>query len=175
MTSGECRDKILAFAFYFMKTLIDSFDRQFSALHQRSFEFIKLIPNEKLFWKPRQLNRTFAVFSCGEYILRSAGKVEQTFGGIMTRLWDDPFEWTLPEELSTADLISEYLVEVEETRRRGLTLIATDEDLRREMPAPEKLKTIFEILLDTVARAEHFQGRAFAVFQMFSDEKLPRI
>ncbi len=115
------------------------------------------------------------MFSCGEYILRSAGKVEQTFGGIMTKLWDDPFEWTLPEELSTADLILEYLAEVEGTRRRGLSLITTDEDLQREMPAPEKLKTIFEILLGTIARAEHFQGRAFAVFQMFSDEKLPRI
>ncbi len=175
MTSGECRDKILAFAFYFMKTLIDSFDRQFSALHQRSFEFTKLIPNEKLFWKPRELNRTFTTFSCGEYILRSAGKVEQTFGGITTRLWDDPFEWTLPEKLSSVNLISEYLAEVEETRRRGLSLMTTDEDLQREMPAPEKLKTIFEILLDTIARAEHFQGRAFATFQMFSDEKLPRI
>jgi hypothetical protein len=43
------------------------------------------------------------------------------------------------------------------------------------MPAPEKLKTIFEILLETVARSEHFQGRAFAIFQMFSDEKLPRL
>ena len=107
--------------------------------------------------------------------MRSAGKVEQTFGGIMTRLWDDPFEWTLPEELSTVNLTLEYLAEVEETRRRGLSLMTTDEDLQREMPAPEKLKTIFEILLDTIARAEHFQGRAFATFQMFSDEKLPRI
>ncbi len=158
-----------------MKTLIDSFDRQFSALHQRSFEFIKLIPNEKLFWQPRQLDKTYAMFSCGEYILRSAGKVEQTFGGITTRLWDDPFEWTLPEELSTVNLVLEYLAEVEETRHRGLSLMTTDEDLQCEMPAPEKLKTIFEILLDTIARAEHFQGRAFATFQMFSDEKLPRI
>lgn len=113
------------------------------------------------------------MFSCGEFILRSAGAVEQTFGGITTRLWDDPFEWTLPEELSTADLMANYLAEVEETRRRGFALFNSDEDLQREMPAPEKLKTIFEILLETVSRAEHFQGRAFAIFQMFSDEKLP--
>jgi hypothetical protein len=175
MTSGECRDNILTLAFYFMKLQIEVFDRQFSLLHSRSCELLKLIPDDKLFWQPRQLNKTYAMFSCGEYILRSAGKVEQTFGGIMIRLWDDPFEWTLPEELSTVNLISEYLAEVEETRRRGLSLIMTDEELQREMPAPEKLKTIFEILLDTIARAEHFQGRAFATFQMFSDEKLPRI
>jgi len=115
------------------------------------------------------------MFSCGEYVLRSAGAVEQTFGGIMTRLWDDPFEWTLPEELSTTSLMTEYLSEVEQKRLMGFRLFKSDEDLQREMPAPEKLKTIFGILLETVARAEHFQGRAFAVFQMLSDEKLPRI
>ncbi|MGI8788342.1 MAG: hypothetical protein ACR2HG_11340 [Pyrinomonadaceae bacterium] len=156
-----------------MKRLINSFDRQFSSLQRRSLELLKLIPDGKLFWKPRELNRTFTMFSCGEFILRSAGAVEQTFGGITTRLWDDPFEWTLPEELSTADLMANYLAEVEETRRRGFALFNSDEDLQREMPAPEKLKTIFEILLETVSRAEHFQGRAFAIFQMFSDEKLP--
>ena len=43
------------------------------------------------------------------------------------------------------------------------------------MPAPEKLSSILAILLETLARAENFQGRAFAVFQMFSDEKLPRL
>ena len=93
----------------------------------------------------------------------------------MTRLWDDPFEWTLPEELSTTVLMAEYLAEVEATRLKGFSLLKSDEDLRKEMPAPEKLKTIFEILLETVARSEHFQGRAFSIFQMFADEKLPRL
>jgi hypothetical protein len=158
-----------------MKKLIETFNGQFLTLHRRSCEFIGKIPDERLFWKPRELNRTFAMFSCGEYILRSAGAVEQTFGGITTRLWDDPFEWTLPEELSTARRISEYLGEVEETRRKGFALFVSDDDLSREMPAPEQLKSIFAILLETIARAEHFQGRAFSIFQMFSDEKLPRL
>jgi hypothetical protein len=104
--------------------------------------------------------------------LRSAGAIEQTFGGITTRLWDDPFEWTLPEELSTGELILNYLNEVEETRKRGFSLFQSDEDLRREMPAPEKLKTIFALLLETIARAENFQGRAVAVFREFSEEKI---
>ena len=156
-----------------MKTLIDSFDRRFTEIHTRSNQLIKLTPNEKLFWRPRELNRVLQPFSCGEFVLRSAGKIEQTFGGITTRLWDDPFEWTLPEELSTGEAILEYLDEVEATRTRGFALFQTDEDLRREMPAPEKLKTLFQILLETVARAEHFQGRAFSIFQMFADEKLP--
>ncbi len=156
-----------------MNKLLKSFDQQFSLLHLRTNQFVKTIPNDKLFWKPREMKYDFIQFSCGEYILRSAGAVEQSFGGITSRLWDDPFEWTLPEELSTNKKILDYLAEVEETRRKGFAFFTSDEDLKKEMPAPEKLKSIFEILLETVARAEHFQGRAFAVFQMFSDEKLP--
>ena len=158
-----------------MKTLIDVFDVQFLKLHRRSCDFIKLVPTKKLYWQPREKEALFPVNSCGEFILRSAAAVEQTFGGITTRLWDDPFEWTLPEALSTNDLILNYLNEAEETRRKGFTFFTSDEDLRREIPAPEKLKSIFQILLETTARAEHFQGRAFAVFQTFSDAKLPRL
>jgi len=158
-----------------MKNLIETFEKQFLKLHARSAEFIKLVPSNKLYWQPREKDALFPVNSCGEYILRSAAAVEQTFGGIMTRLWDDPFEWTLPEQLSTNELILEYLAEVEETRCKGFAFFNSDDDLRREIPAPEKLKSIFEILLETIARAEHFQGRAFAVFQVFSDEKLPRL
>lgn len=161
--------------FYFMKSLIQVFDEQFFVLHSRSNELLQIIPDEKLFLKPRELNETFAVFSCGEFILRSAGAIEQTFGGITTRLWDDPFEWTLPEELSTAALMTEYLAEVEATRKKGFALFAFDADLQKQTPAPEKLKTIFEILIECLHRAAHFQGRAFAVFQMLEDEKLPRL
>lgn len=157
-----------------MKKLIETFDRQFAALHARSSEFLEKIPDEKLFRKPRELDQTMAMFSCGEYVLRSAGAVEQTFGGITTRLWDDPFEWTLPEELSTGERVAKYLAEVEATRRRGFAFFATDDDLLKELPAPEKLRSIADILIETIARAEHFQGRAFAVFQMIADEKLPR-
>lgn len=158
-----------------MKNLIETFEKQFLKLHARSFEFIKLVPTDKLYWQPREKDALFPVNSCGEYILRSAAAIEQTFGGITTRLWDDPFEWTLPEQLSSNELILEYLMEVEETRQKGFAFFNSDDDLRREIPAPEKLKSIFGILLETIARAEHFQGRAFAVFQVFSDEKLPRL
>jgi hypothetical protein len=158
-----------------MKSLIKSFDEQFGRLHRRSLDFVKMIPDEMLFRKPREIRHSYAMFSCGEYVLRSAAAVEQTAGGITTKLWDDPFEWTLPEALSTAALVAEYLAEVEETRRNAFAFFRSDEDLGREMPAPEKLKTIAAVLLETLARAENFQGRAFAVFQMFSDEKLPRV
>ena len=158
-----------------MKNFIEIFDAQFTDLNRRSIELINLTKEENLFQKPRPLEKTMTMFSVGEYVLRSAGKVEQTFGGITTRLWDDPFEWTLPEKLFSNELILNYLKEVEETRANGFALFKSDEDLRREMPAPVKMKFIFEILIETLTRAEHFQGRAFAVFQMFSDDKLPRL
>lgn len=157
-----------------MRNLIEIFDREFGRLHERSCRFAEMIPDEYLFTKPRELSRTFTMFSCGEYVLRSAASVEQTFLGITRRLWDDPFEWTLPEELSTGTKVLEYLAEVEETRVNGFRFFASDADLSREMPAPERLKSIGEILLSTIARAEHFQGRAFAVFQFYSDGKLPK-
>ena len=154
------------------KVLIDSFDRQFQILDRRAREIVRHTPDEKLYWQPRLIDALFPVNSCGEYVLRSAGAVEQTFGGLTTKLWDDPFEWTLPEALSTAAAVLNYLDEVEETRRKGFALLQSDEDLRREIPAPEKLKTIFALLLETLARAENFQGRALAIFREFSDEKI---
>lgn len=155
-----------------MKTFIDCFDEQFLRLHNRSRQIIRSVPPEKLYWQPREIRKDFPVNSCGEYVLRSAGAVEQTFGGITVKLWDDPFEWTLPEALSTGDLILNYLREVEETRLRGFALFTSDDDLLKQIPAPEKLKTIFKLLLETIARAENFQGRAIAVFKFFSDEKI---
>ena len=158
--------------FYFMKFFVEAFDRQFAAIHRRSSEMIGNLPQENLYRQPREIKKDFPVNSCGEYILRSAGKIEQTFGGLTVKLWDDPFEWTLPEALSTNELILEYLREVEETRKRGFALFTSDEDLKRQTPAPEKLKTIFALLLETIARAENLQGRATAIFKIFSAEKI---
>jgi hypothetical protein len=158
-----------------VKNLIASLDERFAALHRRSREFIEIIPPDKIYFQPEHIEHTAPVYSCGEYLLRSAGAVEQTCNGVTTKMWDDPFEWTLPENLSTGGKILEYLGEVEETRARAFTLFTSDEDLHREIPAPEKLKTIFALLLETLSRAEHYQGRAFALLRLFSVAKLPRI
>ncbi|MGI9055399.1 MAG: hypothetical protein ACR2F2_06300 [Pyrinomonadaceae bacterium] len=149
-----------------MKNYIEIFDRRFLRIYENSHKLIIQTPDQFLY---KQLNKTEADFpfnSIAGNILRSAGVIEQTFGGITVRLWDDPYEWTLPEELKTGAKILEYLKETEATRQRGFQLLKTDEDLKKEIPAPEKMKTLLEILLETVARAEHFQGRAVAVFQL---------
>ena len=157
-----------------MDPMLQGFENRFVALNQRSVELLGLIDESDLFLKPRKLDRTMVMFSCGEYILRSAAAVEQTSGGITTRLWDDPFEWTLPEELSTRDKVLNYLGEVETSRRSAFQFLKSDDDLNKEIPAPSALRPIFDLLLETLCRGEHFQGRAFAVFQMHSDRKLPR-
>lgn len=157
-----------------MKNLIDTFEIHFCKLNERSAALVKLLPADKIFWQPRQSNDALPVYSCGEYLLRSAGKVEQTCGGIATKLWDDPFEWTLPEALFDHARILEYLDEVEAARQNAFRLFASDADLQKEIPAPAKLKTIFDLLLETLCAAENFQGRAFATFKLFSDDVLPR-
>lgn len=154
-----------------MTSFLEILDRQFSALHTRSRELVERIPHEKLYWQPHEKEALFPVNSCGEYILRSAGKIEQTFGGITVKLWDDPFEWTLPEQLSTNQLILEYLEETEATRKRGFSFFKSDEDLKKQLPAPVKFKSIFEILIETLVAAENYQGRAIGIFRLFSDKK----
>jgi hypothetical protein len=158
-----------------VKTLIQNFDERFAALHRRSCELLKLVPPDKLYYQPDYADKLMPMNSCGEHLLRSGGAVEQTANGMTTKLWDDPFEWTLPENLSTGEKVLEYLGEVEAARVRAFSLLQDDSDLYREIPAPEKLKNIHTLLLDTLARAEHLQGRAFATFTLFSKAKLPRI
>src|SRR5947207_1532178 len=78
------------------------------------------ISSELLYRKPP--SRSNVRLSGGEHILRSAASVEQTFGGITSNLWDDPFEWTLPETLPTANKVARYLDEVDATRKHGFEL-----------------------------------------------------
>jgi len=159
-----------------MKNFIDTLEKQFIKVHVNSCVLIERTPQEKLYWQTRESSGAFPVYSCGELVLRSAGAVEQTFGGITCKLWDDPFEWALPEMLSTNKKIIEYLSEVEETRKRGFALFKSDDDLKKEIPnVAGELQTLHYLLIKTLSRASHYQGRAFATFRMFSDESLPRI
>ena len=159
-----------------MDKLISSLDEQFARLHARSHALIESLPQEKLYWQPRQSSGAFPIYSCGEHLLRSAAAVEQTFGGITTNLWDDPFEWTLPESLQTRESVAEYLNEVEATRQRGFASFHSDEDLMKAINTPSgEMRLLCALFLETLDRAAHHQGRAFATFRLFSDARLPRI
>ncbi|HYO64068.1 MAG TPA: hypothetical protein VER08_10590 [Pyrinomonadaceae bacterium] len=159
-----------------MNQFVLGLDERFARLHAGTRALAGAVPADRLYWQPRASSGLFPVYSCGEHLLRSAAAVEQTFGGITANLWDDPFEWTLPETLPTPERVAEYLAEVEATRRRGFTLFRDDADLLKELAVPSgEMRTLLSLLLDTLARAAHHQGRAFATFRIFSDDRLPRV
>ncbi|PYS88355.1 MAG: hypothetical protein DMF64_20610 [Acidobacteria bacterium] len=152
--------------------IVRSLDAEFRRLHERNVALVAAVPPDKLYWQPRT-TRVLPASSCGEHLLRSAACVEQTFGGLTANLWDDPFEWTLPETLPTPEHVNEYLSEVEATRQRGFTLIHSDGDLVKEIIGPTgEPRTLVALLINTLARAAHHQGRAYATFRLFSDEQI---
>ncbi len=153
-----------------MNKLIAELDRQFLQLHQEARELIHAISSELLYSRPPSRSNSSPAQSCGEQILRSAAAVEQTFGGLTTNLWDDPFEWTLPETLSTPEKVSDYLNEVEATRKRGFELFKSDEDLLRKIMAPTGETKLQPLLLDTLVRARHYLESARATFDLNRSE-----
>ena len=140
-----------------MRQSIESLDEQFADLHRRSGHLIEQLAPEQLYQKLPAPGD-----SCGEQVLRTAAVVERAFGGITANLWDDPFEWTLPETLTTPARVIEYLGEVEDTRRQAFQLFTDDRDLSKEIMAPAGATPLGPFLLDTLQRARHHQQRATA-------------
>src|SRR3954469_4912424 len=96
----------------FMRTLIEELDREFAAAEDRLRAIIDATPEAKLFEKPFADEKTLIELWVGRSVIRSAAMIEQAFLGITRRLWDDPFEWTLPENLSNKPAIVGYIDEV---------------------------------------------------------------
>ena len=156
--------------------IVRSLDAEFRRLHERSCALLRATPAERLYWQPRPSSGAFPAHSCGEFLLRSAAVVEQTFGGVTANLWDDPFEWTLPETLPTPAHVEEYLHEAEQARLRAFALFRGDADLLKEIATPAAgMRTLCGLALDALVRASHYQGRAFATFRLFSDAPPPRL
>lgn len=154
-----------------MDKFIEGLDRQFAKLHGDSHKLIEAISPVLLYQQPSGKSHSLPLHSCGEHVLRSAAVVEQTFGGITTNLWDDPFEWTLPETLPTPAKVAAYLDEVEATRKRGFQLFKSDADLMKEIMAPSGHTQLWPLLLDTLVRAAHHQGRARATLEILQAAK----
>lgn len=155
------------------RTVIDSFDIEFAHLHIRSRTLVDAIPFESFYLKPRSNPDNPLLQSIGECVLKSAGAVERTFGGLTANLWDDPFEWTLPETLSTKELVQEYLEEVEQTRKRAFDRFLEDGNLLKMIAVPTgDARPLVSLLLETFVRATEFQGRAVVMHALLSREKL---
>ena len=146
------------------RVFCENLEREFVRLHENSNALLRVVPADKLYWQP-----SAAAASCGENILRGAAAVEQVSGGISVNLWDDPFEWTLPESLGTTERVAAYLDEVEAARRRAFASIHDDRDLGKTiMPPAGVAATLFAVLLEALARAAHHQGRATAVLSLIA-------
>ncbi|HEX7334011.1 MAG TPA: hypothetical protein VF290_21075 [Pyrinomonadaceae bacterium] len=105
-----------------------------------------------------------------EPLLRSAAVIEQTCGGLTANLWDDPFEWTLPETLSSTERIIEYLSEVDLARQRAFNSIRDDGALTKYISAPAGEQQLVNLLLETLVKAGDYRGRAAAGVKLFSSE-----
>jgi hypothetical protein len=143
------------------RIVVESLEREFALIDSRTRDLLQQIPGEMLY---RPVALPGLTTSVGELILRSAGVVEQTCGGLNANLWDDPFEWTLPETLSTPALVSEYLDEVSKTRNELFARLKDDEDLRKFIALPSDLtQPLIHLLLDTLLRAAGNLERAAVI------------
>jgi len=133
--------------------IVQHLEQQFAELIESLKDLVQSVPTELLYRHPPAV-------SIGENILRSAAVVEQTCGGLTSNLWDDPFEWTLPETLSNPDRIVEYLSEVDAARQRAFSSIQDDSALTKYISDPSGERLLISLLLETLVKAAEFRGRA---------------
>jgi hypothetical protein len=150
------------------RIIVELLDHQFDSLIESLRALIVSTPSNLLY-------KQTAAVSIGENILKSAGVIEQTFGGVTANLWDDPFEWTLPETLSSDARILEYLVEVESLKKRAFVSFANDGTLLKLISIPSgESCTLLELLFKTIMRATDYRGRATATLKLLSAEDSTR-
>jgi hypothetical protein len=155
------------------REIIESLDREFVRLHLRSCTVIQNTPGDLLYSTTTSTqigsSPSGSLASVGENILRCSAAIEQTFGGITSNLWDDPFEWTLPEYLTTPVMVIAHLAEVEATRKRAFSSFADDCCLLKHVATPSgETRPLGELLLETLVRAAEYQGQAVAVLKFLS-------
>ena len=157
------------------RRLIQSLDSQFARIHTRSCSLLNLTPLELLYEDALKASEARSL-SVGVQLLRSAAAVERTFGGITANLWDDPFEWTLPEHLSTKERVAEYFEEVEATRRRAFVRFQSDSDLFKEVLVPAgDTRALCVLLIETLTKSADYQGRAVATLNLISNGRYPEL
>ena len=133
---------------------IEGFSRSFVYLHVERRRLAGSYNDIALYASVKSSNGLWPA-SAATLLVRSAAVVEQMINGVTVRLWDDPFEWTLPERLPTASHLICYFEEVEAARLRGFEFLTDDDDLALSIPAPEVLKTLGQIFHDAIVRSEN--------------------
>ena len=149
------------------REIVQQIDQEFAGLLESLKDLASSVPISLLYRNPPAV-------SIGECILRSAAKIEQTCGGLTSNLWDDPFEWTLPETLSNSDLIVDYLSEVDRLRQLAFNSITYDSALTKYISAPAGERQLVNVLLETLVEAADYRGRAVATVKILSGEGAAR-
>ncbi|HET9712126.1 MAG TPA: hypothetical protein VFP64_09610 [Pyrinomonadaceae bacterium] len=146
------------------REIVNHLDSELAILIRNLKELVNSVPQDLLYRNPPPV-------SIGENILRSAAVIEQTCGGLTANLWDDPFEWTLPETLSTADRIVEYLSEVDAARQHAFASIVDDSALTKYIAVPSgEPRLLVSLLVETLVTASDYRGRAVATSKiLFGD------
>jgi len=141
------------------RQIVQHLEQEFAELIKSLKDLVRSVPTELLYRHPPAV-------SVGENILRSAAVVEQTCGELTSNLWDDPFEWTLPETLSNPDLVVEYLSDVDAARQRAFSSIQDDSALTKYISDPSGERLLISLLLETLVKASEYKGRAVAVLKV---------
>lgn len=150
------------------RAAIDRFGTDFSRLHEDLKDLVSKAGDEILFRDTAgESRRSMMPHSVGTFAIRSAAAVEQMINGITVRLWDDPFEWTLPEQLSTVRQLKAYFDEVEAARIRGFKFLNGDADLAKQIPTPVALRTLDQILSETLDRSRELLSQAHLILSEF--------
>ena len=146
------------------REIVNHLDSELASLISNLKGLVNFVPQDLLYRNPPPV-------SFGENILRSAAVIEQTCGGLTANLWDDPFEWTLPETLSTADRIVEYLSEVDVARQHAFASIVDDSALTKYIAVPSgEPRLLVSLLVETLVTASDYRGRAVATSKiLFGD------
>lgn len=157
--------------------ILELLDREFACLYFNACTVIDHTSIDLLYSLPPQTSSnpaTDQLPSIGESVLRSAATIEQAFGGITASLWDDPFEWTLPEYLSTPTKVKEHLDEVEATRKRAFSSFPDDSCLLKHIALPSgETRPLIELLLKTLVGAAQHHDRALSALQALSGTSPP--
>jgi len=143
-----------------MNDLLAWFDCEFDRLDSNWRKLISDLDSATFYSAEKQ-----QLSPAAEQILRSARIVEQACGGITANLWDDPFEWTLPETITSKDKLNGYLEEVRDARARAFRFFKDDAELLKTIMAPGGPTQLASLLLDTLVRAGYCQLQAKAYLQ----------
>ncbi|MEZ5306823.1 MAG: hypothetical protein R2684_06730 [Pyrinomonadaceae bacterium] len=130
---------------------IDILERQFDRLHRR-WEKMFASGNDQI---PGNLSSESII-----QVIRAAAIVEQAFGGMTSSLWDDPFEWTLPEAFGDSGKLRLYFREVKEAIDRGFACLKDDAELSKNLITPFGEKVLGAFLEETLSKAEDLTCKA---------------